>query len=182
MSQQRMRPRFAVEVSGQIEDVMTALRESVAAREDLEGDFSSRHGVVRFPETKKHFWSPFLSLTIESSGDDQSTHPTRVRGVFSPHPHIWQAFVFIYLTLFATGFFAAMFGFAQLFLGRNPLALLITLAAALLAGFVYGATFIGQGLGADEMYTLRRFLDESIEVAEDRANRRPRTSRESAQL
>ena len=123
-----------------------------------------------------------MSLTIEAATANPQEHPTRIRGFFSPHPHIWQAFVFIYLTLFATGFFAAMFGLAQLFLARTPSAFLISIGAAALAAFVYGATFIGQGLGAAEMYTLRRFLDETIEQVEERSRREPRAARDSAQL
>ena len=172
MSQPRMRPRFALQVNADIEDVMQALLSGCdqvgAPGAHLEGQFSSRHGIVGFPAAARHFWSPYLSLTVEATGDPApSAAPTRIRCVFSPHPHIWQAFVFTYLTLFAAGFFAAMLGAAQAILGRTPWGLMITLGSLALGAFVYGATFIGQGLGANEMYVLRRYLDDSVEIAEE---------------
>jgi hypothetical protein len=51
-----------------------------------------------------------------------------------------------------------------------------------LAAGLYAASFIGQGLGAGEMYYLRTYLDECLEAAEQACLGRPRTSRDSAQL
>jgi hypothetical protein len=55
-------------------------------------------------------------------------------------------------------------------------------ASAVLAAFVYGATFIGQGLGAEEMYRLRAYLDGCLDEARERYRTRPTTAAESAQL
>jgi hypothetical protein len=181
MAQPRMRPRFAVELDSSIEDVMAALRERADGNPQcVRVKCTRRHGVLDFPKQSRHFWSPQLGLTVEAVGE--STGRTRVVGHFSPHPHIWQAFLFIYGTLFAVGFFSMMFGFAEWAMGRTPWALLGPVAAAALAAFVYGATFIGQGLGAEEMYRLRAYLDGCIEEAQGRYRARPATAAESAQL
>jgi hypothetical protein len=55
-------------------------------------------------------------------------------------------------------------------------------ASVALIAVVYGATFIGQGLAAAQMYELRRYLDESLERAEARARATPTTSFDSARL
>jgi hypothetical protein len=107
---------------------------------------------------------------------------TRVSGLFSPHPNIWQAFVFTYLTLFVLGFFGLMYGLAEVALDRTPWALLVPCGSAVLAGFVYGATFIGQGLGAEEMCRLHGYLDDCLEQAQAAYAERPKTADESAQL
>jgi len=39
--------------------------------------------------------------------------------------------------------------------------------ALALAAFTYGAAFIGQGLGAEEMYVLRSFVDEALRRVRD---------------
>ena len=181
MAQPRMRPRFAVEVDCGIEDVMAALRERAEGNaQGVRVKCSRRHGVLDFPKQRRHFWSPQLGLTVEAVRESEGR--TRVVGHFSPHPHIWQAFLFIYGTLFAVGFFATMFGVAEWAMGRTPWALLGPVVAGALAAFVYGATFIGQGLGAEEMYLLRAYLDGCVEEAQACYRARPATAAESAQL
>jgi len=181
MAQLRMRPRFAVEVDSSIDDVMTALRERADGNaQGVRVKCTRRHGVLDFPKQRRNFWSPQLGLTVEAVGKNEGR--TRVVGHFSPHPHIWQAFVFIYGTLFAAGFFSMMFGFAEWAMGRTPWAFLGPAIAVALAAFVYGATFLGQGLGAEEMYRLRAYLDGCVEAAQARYRARPATAAESAQL
>jgi hypothetical protein len=176
-----MRPRFSVEVACGVEDVMKALRGRLEDNaQGLSATYSRRHGVLEFPEEQRHFWSPRLSLTVDAL--DEAGDRTRVSGLFSPHPHIWQAFVFSYGVLFILGFFGLMYGFAELALGRTPWAMLVSLGSGVLAAFVYGATFIGQGLGAEEMYRLRAYLDEGLEAAQASHAARPKTAGESAQL
>lgn len=144
------------------------------------GTFSRRHGVLKIPLERRHFWSPELSLTIEHV--DQDPARTRVRGVIAPHPDIWTGFVFAYGTLFLVGLCGLMYGMAQLSLGRSPAALLIPVASLALAGFVYGAAFIGQGLGADEVYRLRGYLDGCLEAATELGRKRSKTALDSARL
>jgi len=181
MAQPRMRPRFAVEVDCSVEEVMAALRNRAEGNvQGVRVKCTRRHGVLDFPKEQRHFWSPQLGLTVEPVGEGAAR--TRVVGHFSPHPHIWQAFVFTYGTLFAAGFFLLMFGFAEWMMGRIPWALLGPVIASALAAFVYGATFIGQGLGAEEMYRLRAYLDGCFEEAQARHRSKPTTAAESAQL
>ncbi len=181
MAAARMRPRFGLEVDCELEVVKSALESGLERRAgELEGDFTKRHGVIRFPEDERRIFTPQLSLTLEQH-DDAQPH-TRVFGLFSPHPHVWLAFVFSHLALFCTGLFASMYGMAQLALGHSPMALLIPVVCAVLAAGVYGASFIGQGLALEQMYLLRSFLDECLALAEKQAGREPRSARDSAQL
>jgi len=176
-----MRPRFAVEVDSSVEDMMAALRERAEGNvQGVRVKCTRRHGVLDFPKQQRHFWSAQLALTVEAVGESEGG--TRVVGHFSPHPHIWQAFVFIYASLFAAGFFSMMFGFAEWAMGRTPWALLGPVVALALAAFVYGATFIGQGLAAEEMCRLHGYLDDCVAEAQARYRARPTTAAESAQL
>ena len=59
-----------------------------------------------------------------------------------------------------------VYGYVQWSLGHAPWAALGCPAALALMGFEYGAAFIGQGLGAEQMYTLRSLLDGALDAAE----------------
>ncbi len=48
--------------------------------------------------------------------------------------------------------FAILFGLVQWWLGQAPLALFVAPAAAIVAGLAYGASFVGQGLGHEQIY------------------------------
>ena len=67
------------------------------------------------------------------------------------------------MTVYGTLIFVALvgiaYGWSQVMLDRTPWALSLVPGAAVIGGFVYGAAFIGQGLGAEQMYELRAFID-----------------------
>lgn len=104
-----------------------------------------------------HLWSPQLRLEL-SEVDGQ----TDIHARFSPHPHVWT----LYLAIHAVGAFgtlaAAVFGISQHLLGQSPWALWALPIAPVLAALVWALAFVGQGLGADQMYALRRFVEQAI--------------------
>ena len=65
--------------------------------------------------------------------------------------------VYILLAIIALG--GLSYGIVQLTLGQSPWAFIIVPASVATFGFVYGATLIGQGLGAEQMYTMRSLID-----------------------
>ncbi|MEZ4220300.1 MAG: hypothetical protein R3B13_05165 [Polyangiaceae bacterium] len=107
---------------------------------------------------KAHFWSPQLSLEF-SEGDDG----TLICARFGPHPPVWT----LYMGIHAVGAFstlgAAIFGMSQHMAGESPWALWALPVSPLLAALVWALAFIGQNLGAEQMYMLRKFLDESLD-------------------
>jgi hypothetical protein len=185
MNWPKMRPRFIVGVTCSVVDVMEALRERLEDNaQGIEGQLSERHGVLTIPEEQRQFWSPQLGLTVEDRSDrpEPDEAPTRVVGIFSPDPEIWTAFVFMIGTLSGIAVFGLMYAVVQLSMGWDPWALLAPLLAILIGGLVYTSTLVRQGLGADEMYQLRTYLDECLADAQARGRREPTTSRDSSQL
>ena len=73
--------------------------------------------------------------------------------------------VYILLAIVALG--GLSYGIVQLTLGQSPWAFGIVPASVAMFGFVYGATLIGQGLGAQQMYTMRSLIDRTCVDALD---------------
>jgi hypothetical protein len=186
MPRPRMRPSFKVEASCEPERLMEAFRRHlVLDAEDVEGDFSTRHGVLRIPEAKCQFWTPYLDLTVEERGDAPTAAcevQTKLWGTFSPRPEIWTGFVFAIGTLTVVSIFSSVWGAAQLALGHGTFAFLIPLAALVVGALLYVSALVGQGLSISEMYRLRAFVDDCLREAENGSAPPLRTSRESSQL
>ncbi len=158
MDRPRQRPRFDLEVDLPVEEVTARIKNGLSHDEcPCEGSVSSQHAWIHLRQQDRHFWSPTLDLTVEPSDFGAKLH-----GRFAPHPSVWTLFVFIYAALGVASLIAFCWGLAQISLGSSPWGLLISVALLALIGFVYGAAFIGQGLGSDQMTHIRIFLDRSI--------------------
>ncbi len=160
--QPRMRPRFEVELSCEGAEVFSRLREGLArGEESFRGEVLDRHAYLRLPPDRRSLLSP--SLNLELAGEDGR----RLVGRFTPHPTVWTGFMTVFAALGVIGFAGSIYGFAQLTVHVTPWAFWIAPICASLFAFVYGASFIGQGLSNAEMYALRAFLDSVIREAEE---------------
>lgn len=101
-----------------------------------------------------HFYSPQLVVKVEAAADGGSL----LRARFGPDPYVWAFYVMGTGLLTVVTCFALIFGFVQLSLDQSPTALFVAPAAGAVAALVYGASFVGQGLGYDQMYFLRSAL------------------------
>jgi hypothetical protein len=186
MARPRMRPTFVVDLACPGDQVMDALRHQlVLDAEDVEGEFSTRHGVLRIPQARSRFWTPCLDLTVEdceAETSDGAPGHSKLWGTFTPRPEIWTGFVFAIGTLVILSIFSIVYGIAQIVLGHAPLALLVPVIAFVGAAFLYASALVGQGLSISEMYRLRAFVDDCLRAAKTSAPARPLTPRESAQL
>jgi len=101
-----------------------------------------------------HFWSPQLVAAMRADGEGGAILEAR----FGPDPYVWALYLFATgAALLVTGW-ALLFGLVQLSLGQSPTGLYATPILAIIGGLVYGATFVGQGLGGEQMYVLRTTL------------------------
>ncbi|MFM1871286.1 MAG: hypothetical protein RL398_708 [Planctomycetota bacterium] len=168
-----MRPEFTRPLRAP-EAFLRLLRERLAAphgaaseagtASECRGQVRAGGALLRLCDAECRVWSPALHLDIEPA--ESTADGWRLRGTFSPSSPVWTAFLGIYIALATVGIGAACWGGAQLTMDEAPWAFLgvpITLA---LAGFTYGAAFIGQGLGAEDMYALRKFVEELAEHAD----------------
>lgn len=163
----RMRPRFEVALrSGESEPLIAEFVAQLRRPDSpAQGRVRNSHVELTTCARQCHVWSPRLNLRLEKR-DDGSEHVT---GQFAPHPNVWTGFMALYGTLGLSGLFGLIFGVSQWNLDMTPWGLWAVPLALGLMAFTYGAAFIGQGLGADEMYRLRAFLDEALREVRERA-------------
>jgi hypothetical protein len=121
------------------------------------------HAELFVPEADRHPWSPWLSVTAED-GDGGGTV---IRCRFGPHPAVWTLYMFV---AFALGFgllVGTAWGYAQWSMGVTAWALCSVPAIVVLSAALYGASLLGQRLGAEQMVSLRSSLESLIEVADE---------------
>lgn len=160
-----MRPRFELELDVPASEVLEELGRRLAARgTDVVGAVVRQQAELHVARDLAHFWSPNLTLQVVS--EEPGTE--KLCGRFGPDQGMWMLFMVIYAILGMVGLLATMFGVSQWLVHEPPWALLLVPCSAALSAFVYGAAFIGQGLGAEQMYTLRSLVDQVVEAARAR--------------
>ena len=158
MTRPRQRPRLELPVPLPVHRVSALLVEGLGDPAcPCEGSVTRQHAWIHIRDSDRHFWSPTLDLSLEGGPEG-----TVLRGRFGPHPSIWTLFVFIYAALGVLGTIATVFGLSQLSLHQAPWAFAAAGGCFALIGFVYGAAFIGQGLGGEQVVQIRLFLDRSV--------------------
>lgn len=154
----RLRPRFEVVVPREPDEILAGFKD--ALREpgcQVTGGVASHHVSLSVPPKDATFWSPHLEVEVEP--DEEGS---RVRARIGPHPHVWTMFIAMHAVVAFFGIAGAMYGLSSWVSGDSPWPLWAVPIALFLHVFVAGAAFIGQGLGADQIYRLRSFMDEVL--------------------
>lgn len=154
----RQRPRLDLTVPLPADEVATRLARGLLSSDlPCAGRVASRHAWITIRDGERHFWSPNLDIEFTEGPDG-----TVLRGRFGPQPAVWTMFVFIYAILGTAGTISLVMGLVQLSLDSAPWALLASGSLYALIGFVYGAAFIGQGLGSGQIADIRLFVDRAL--------------------
>ena len=154
----KLQPRFEIATELSEHEVAERLRAKLAdARSSIVATFIGRRIELVPHHSTVRFWSPQLTLDL-----DETDGETQIRAKFGPHPHVWS----MYLAIHALGAFgtlgAAVFGLSQHLAGQSPWALWALPISPLLAGLVWAMAFVAQSLGAEQMYALRRLVEDAI--------------------
>lgn len=172
MSTQRPspRPRFDLRSKLGPQEIAARLKAHLRTSKSMRGVALPDRIELSWAGEELRFWSPQLVADVRPEGDG-----AHLSARFGPDPYVWGMYVLTYLALGFLTLMAAAYGVAQLTLGQTPTALYAAPGGAVLAGLVYGASFVGQGLGSDQMYQLRATLVEMAEAYEHepRAGSRP---------
>lgn len=162
MKKPRMRPEFERPIAGEPGAFWRELEDRLRAAEgSCRGQLWSGGAILRLRGSDRRVWSPALMLNVEPGGDGGYV----VHGRFAPSSPVWTAFLAIYLLLAILLMIGLCWGMSQMILREPPWAFVLMPVALGLAAFTYGAAIIGQGLGADDMYEMRSFVDRVAELA-----------------
>ena len=157
----RLRPRFEISVARPAADVIAAFRDALDRPDaPIAGVTRGEYLQLALPPEQRTTWSPHLDLRVESTDEGTSV----VRGRIGPHPQVWTLFTGLHLLVAFSGLGGLMWGLSQHLANEPAWALWAVPIALFLNAFIAGAAFIGQGLGADQTYQLRSFLDDVLET------------------
>jgi hypothetical protein len=160
MSRPRARPRFSFESPLPPEQVTERVRQRLARKDGVvEGSVHPRTINLWVRAAERHFWSPHLDLQLV----ELPSKGTRLDGLFAPHPQIWTAFVAVQVLFGLLSIAAAVLLYSQVTLNGRVLEAAVALVVMLVGGGLsYGAAYVGQGFGSEQMYELRAFLDVAL--------------------
>lgn len=158
MSSFRIRPRFRQEVGANVMEIQDRISKGLKKMDNpYTVTFLPNQITLKIPLETRHFWSPQLNITLE-----QTDNGTLIRGLYGPNPSIWAMFFFAYSALGIIILFAGMVALSQLSLGmETPLWWVIPVCAALLI-IIYLIAQTGQKIGAQQMFDLHHFYEETL--------------------
>jgi hypothetical protein len=167
MKRPRMRPTFEIPLAVEHDAVLSHLHKRLRDKGcDADGSVLRQGAEIHTCHARQHFWSPTLSVQFATLETGRV-----LRGRFAPSPSVWMLFIGVYGIIAMAGVAALMYGISQLMLGWSPWAFWGVPASMALGAFVYGAVFIGQGLGAEEMHMQRSVVEHAVEDATREAQR-----------
>lgn len=160
MSSFRIRPVFTQTIPLGMTEVQDRITQAV------ERDGDGRFEVKRFPcflclrirEADRHFWSPRLNMSLESTPEGH----TRINGIYGPNASVWGLFLYGYMAIGMSGLFSAALGFAQCAMGKHPWGLWLLGLMIALAITLYLIAQFGQKLGAQQMFMLHQAYEAAV--------------------
>ena len=159
MKTPRARPRFTLELPLAPDVVVERVRKHLEVDRRVSGAVFRRTLLLTVSDDETHFWSPHLDAQLEDGKDGG----TLLTAMFAPHPQIWTSFIAVQALFGLLAIGAAVWLTSALILGQGLTLALVSLGVMLSGGgFAYGAAYVGQGLGSEQMYQLRAFLDAAL--------------------
>ncbi len=154
MTVPEIRPTFEIATDLSPAEVMNRLRHVISGPEArATGCTATHHAELYVSEAARRAWSPWLSLELEPQA-----RGCRVRGRFSPHPHVWTLYMFCWFALGFAVLVGASWGYAQWATDVHPWALLSLPVATLAAAGLVVVSLVGQRLGRYQMVDLRQVV------------------------
>jgi len=157
------RPRFELRSRLSPEEIAARVSAFLKGHATLRGLALRDRIEIAIAGEELRFWSP--QLVAEIAADDEGG--ARLRARFGPDPYVWALYLLAYASLVVVTLLAACYGLSQWIVKEQPTALLAAPCAAVVAGLVYGVSYVGQGLGSEQMYLLRKTLTELAEGDEE---------------
>lgn len=156
----RPRPRFTLSSPLSPHEIRARVNAQIHASARLRGIALEERIELSIDGPEHNFWSPQLVVRLKANEEGGSLLEAR----FGPDPYVWTLYVLLNAVLLVVTCWALIFSAIQWSLHQEPSALWVAPGAAALGALVYGASFVGQGLGSEQMYFLRATLSELCEA------------------
>jgi hypothetical protein len=157
----RIRPRFETTSNKSVEEISRKMKTLLDSGEaPCEGKVRLGYISLEPKENDRHFWSPHLSVTIETSEEDDSV--SIIRGLYGPNPTVWTMFVFFYSIIGILIMIATIIGFANRSIGESCMILWLVPILIMVFLSLYLTSYIGQKKGHDQVEELHHFLEYCI--------------------
>jgi hypothetical protein len=158
MSDLKFRPRFRIETSMPVQDVESLIRKKLLGDNPLrlESTFVKGHFIVRTHQSKRHFWSPQMDISIRE--DEDRPEVTLIRCLLAPAPVVWTMFMFFYALTGFTLLVGLMIASSQYSLDKEMWGLWMALGAVIVAAILFILAQTGKKLSRDEMSKMKEFL------------------------
>ena len=158
-SRPRPRPRFEIESPLAPDEVVARLRAVLQSNRSVTGVAIDGRIELTIPRAQQHLWSPQLTVDVEARDEG-----SLLRARFGPHPHVWTMYVLLYALLGLAAVLVLIFALAEWIIDKTSWPLWIAPGLGVLAALVYGASFVGQGLGYEQMHMLRTLLTRTLQA------------------
>lgn len=155
------RPRFELVTKLSPEEIQRRVRVFLRQEGRMRGVALPDRIELSMANQELRFWSPQIVVDMKATDDG-----ARLDARFGPDPYVWGMYFLSYVGLTVVTFLCIAWGISQMILGRSPTGLYLAPAGAVVAGLVYGASYVGQGLGSEQMYLLRATLVELSDAHE----------------
>ena len=159
MSSFLIRPRFSQSVDFDGETIRQKLADQVARDGDrVELKSFPDFLCLRIPEKDRQWWSPRLSLSLETTNDGK----TLIQGIYGPNGNLWSLYLYGYLIVGSLGLFSGILGLCQWKLANLPWGLWIFGVMVAAAAALYLAAQFGQKLGARQTFLLHHCYESAV--------------------
>jgi hypothetical protein len=101
---------------------------------------------ISVPPAQRHFWSPFLNMLLETTGDH-----TTLQGKFGPNVNVWTMFLAAYVLLLLVGSTGLLIASSQFQLDQSPTGLYLSAACLAASALVWLAAQLGKRWAYDQM-------------------------------
>lgn len=153
-------PRFKLKITASPEEALQVIEDRMLKDKTVSGDRSGKTLFVRTPTWAQHYWSPEMTVRIET---EEFTDYTTVSCLIGPRQSVWAMFAFFHIAIILFTTFSAIYGFVHYKQLDDPTWLYIVPFGVILSLSVFVTSKFGQKKGRDQMLHLVSFLYHSLD-------------------
>lgn len=159
MTSLRVRPKIRFETHLSSQEIVDAVNKNLETTHfEVFGKAYPTHIHLEVKSEIKHFWSPQLDLSFNSSNQEMVV----LNGRYGPQQNIWFLFTLGYIVFGLSLFFSLIAWGTYYSLGKESVWAYVSIVCAALLAALYLIGQAGQKLGSAQTFILHHFLEEAL--------------------